>query len=185
MLQGRPKKYTHSEIAKVLELYTEYGPRKTEQMLQGTDTPVSASTISRWAKERGRVTHSVQNTDAARLASIASRKKNAEETKLIMVERLSTIAELSAERQIEILQTNNVTLKDAVASGTRAIHDLRLLIGESTETTNSNVSDIDVINLQKKLEIRNAYNNAHDWNRDTTESTGTPSHSLGDLSNAG
>jgi hypothetical protein len=117
---------------------------------------VSDATLSRWAKEAGvRVTTQQRHVnEQARENAVAATRRNAAEARLYVAERLSTVAMLAVDREVEILQQPGQSLRDIVGAGTRAIHDLRLLSGESTENINASQDRLDVEAFAAQLEQR-------------------------------
>lgn len=138
-----------------LQMYAIHGPREASRRLADSEVPVSESTLSRWAKQAGvSVTQSVVNNQVARDAAIVRRQRTAAESALYLVERLQTVAEVAVERELEMVQQPGQSLRDIVGSRTRAIHDLRLLMGESTETLAASAERLDVEELARALEAR-------------------------------
>lgn len=120
-------RYTPEQRTEALELYVEHGPRAASR-----ETGIPVATIGSWAAAEGRTFN-------------AERTRQATETrKARLIEKLTTIAELGADIELELLETGEVSLRDVVGARTRAIHDLQLLTGEATGRTETRqVDDLD------------------------------------------
>lgn len=121
---------------RAIELYAEVGAAEAARQLE-----IPAGTIKAWAHRNGaQPLHRAKNSEAVR-AAVERRQRSAEERQTRLVELLGEIAELGAERELELLVDPKASLRDVVGARTRAIHDLRLLAGQATSRTETRTID--------------------------------------------
>lgn len=133
---------------------------------------VGRSSVARWLEEAGHdpskiAKKAVQNQQGAAAASAATRKQQTEAGKERLSRAFMAIAELSARKQIEILQgpqqgqpvpalPDGVKFADLVQSGSKALHDFLLLNGDDTDRVNFRPSHKQVAEWRDDLKERRA-----------------------------
>jgi hypothetical protein len=114
----------------------------------------SKPVIRKWAADAGIKINNeklLAQTRAATEVSTANRQRRIAEQKERLVDNLVAIADLAIDEQIERLIEGapDSKLSEVVGAGTRAIHDLQLLTGESTD--NVSVAGIDYTLLRERI----------------------------------
>lgn len=169
-LGERGKRYDADFKKNAVEIAKEHGVTRTAKM-----TGADKASISRWLQEAGIDPSTVAtiNTDKNRAnaqASVAARQAVVEAAKERLARAHIAIAELSARKQIEILQgfqqnedgtqrpvrglPENVRLSEIVGAGTRAIHDFMLLTGNDTEKVSFRPSTEQAAQIRDELAAR-------------------------------
>lgn len=138
--------WTTEQRAQALELYAEHGAAAAART-----TGIPSGTVKAWASRRGvQPLHRIKNSEGVR-AAVERRQRTAEDRRTRLVELLGEIAELGAERELELLSVESVSLRDVVGARTRAIHDLQLLAGDATSRTEHTGLDADRGAVEERL----------------------------------
>lgn len=134
---------------RAIKLYIEHGAAHASRELG-----IPSGTIKSWAhRQNAQPLHHAKNTQAT-AAAVARRKRSAEERRTRLVELLGEIAELGAEKELELL-AGDPALRDVVGARTRAIHDMQLLAGDVTGRTEVlNRSEVDSALAELTAEMR-------------------------------
>lgn len=141
------RRYTDEQRAEALELYAEQGPTAVQAAMG-----IPKATVTNWAKAAGIGT--VRNAKTA--AATEARTLDLASRRVVLAEKLQTVAEVATERELQILATPFPELRDVVGARTRAIHDSQLLSGGATSRHEviTDAVDAEIAALTAELELQ-------------------------------
>lgn len=127
--------YTAKQKSDALDLVRTEGQAEAARR-----TGIPLGSIKGWANRAG-ITMEDPAPDSVRMA-VMVRRRSLAERKARLLELLGEIAELGAERELELLaMVESNDLRSVVGARTRAIHDMQLLAGDVTARTEMLVGD--------------------------------------------
>lgn len=144
MTSGR-RTYSEEDKEHAVALYVEIGPAAAE-----IQTGIAKSTIIKWAKlagVNGRDASEARATALASAGAIARRvnERKREDAYQKRIDRLSSVAYLAIERELQILvkmdDPKPEHLQMITNARNKAIHDLQLLLGKATSMDISNAQE--------------------------------------------
>lgn len=142
--------WTPEQKAAALDLYAQHGAAEAAKA-----TGIPSGTIKAWAHRQPALQLRQQETTRTAIVIAKERQRRTiEERRARMLELLAEIAELGAEREIDLLADPNVSLRDVVGARTRAIHDLQLLSGGVTSRSEQADPRTRVAHLKDELAER-------------------------------